>query len=167
MLDRSSRYDRRGQFAAIAVALAVCVLAAVLEAALSGTNVEAYLASLAMPPFSPPLWAWLAIGAVYYLICFIVLYRVIRHGQTSGWRTSSLALVMVLMVANAAWNWTFFGIQDPFVSLLVLGPYNAVVVALLFTVSRVDRVAMSALLPYAVYLIYADYWSHGVWRLNP
>ena len=81
-------------------------------------------------------------------MCFVVLYRVIRHGRSGVWRNVALALVMLLMIANAGWNWAFFGIQDLFVSFLVLVPYNAVVIALLVTVVRVDRVAMLALLPY-------------------
>lgn len=71
------------------------------------------------------------------------------------------------MAANAAWNFSFFRIQDPFVSFLVLLPYNAVVVALLLGSLRVDRTATLALLPYAAYLLFADYWGYGVWRLNP
>ena len=149
-----------------AVSLAVCLVAAILEAALSGTNVKGYLASLTLPPFSPPLWAWYLIGAAYYVMCFAVLYRVIRHGRSGVWRNVAIALVMLLMVANAAWNWAFFRIQDPFVSFLVLVPYDAVVAALLVMVLRVDRMATLALLPYASYLVFANYWGYGVWRLN-
>jgi benzodiazapine receptor len=128
--------------------------------------VEGYLTSLALPPLSPPLWAWYVIGAGYYLTCFAVLYRVIRHGRSGVWRNVAVSLVVLLMIANAAWNWAFFRIQDPFVSFLVLVPYNTVVVALLLVVLRVDRVATLALLPYVAYLCYADYWGYGVWRLN-
>ena len=81
-------------------------------------------------------------------------------------RLGAPALIPVLMIANAAWSWAFFRNQDLFISFIVLVPYHAVVIALLVSLARVDRVASLALLPYAVYLTYADYWGFGVWRLN-
>jgi tryptophan-rich sensory protein len=151
---------------ATAAALAICLLAALLEGAFSGASPEAYLARLAMPPFSPPLWAWYLIGAAYYVTCFVVLLRVIRHGKRGTRRGVALALVVALMVMNAVWNWVFFGMQDPLVSALVLVPYSVLAIALLVTLAGVDRAAALTLVPYVVYLAYADYWGFGVWRLN-
>ena len=85
----------------------ICTGAAVLESVLAGRGVRKRLASLRMPPYSPPFALWLVIGLAYYAICFIVL----RHLLTGGF-TISLGLLVLILLANAFWNVLFFRWRD-------------------------------------------------------
>lgn len=58
-------------------ALAVCVLAAASEGILAGKGAMNWLATLRQPRFAPPPWAWIIIGVLYYLICLLVLSRLL------------------------------------------------------------------------------------------
>ena len=53
-----------------------------LEALFAGGGIKARLAELRVPRYAPPLWAWIVIGAFYYFICFVLLYRLFSMSET-------------------------------------------------------------------------------------
>jgi tryptophan-rich sensory protein len=50
---------------------------------------------------------------------------------------------------------------------VIMRVYVVVAIALAGLLFRVDVRAAWAFLPYLLYLGYALWWTHGVWRLNP
>src|SRR5713226_1321543 len=102
--------------------LGVCVLSAALEGIFAGGNVKQHFAKLRFPTYSIPLWGWFLIGALYYVICFILLYRLFRHEGDDALRTAALALLVAMIGANALWNWVFFRNKNLFISFVVFFP---------------------------------------------
>ena len=94
-----------------ALALAICAAAAGLEAVLAGRGVKQRFIELRVPRLSPPLKVWITIGVAYYVICFVVLYRLLVLPQTSL-RRAALGLVMIVLLANAVWNFLFFRLRS-------------------------------------------------------
>src|SRR5262245_32287346 len=111
-------------------ALAACVVALALEGALSGTNVKARFAELRQPQRSLPVLAWFVIGFVYYALFFLTLNSLLGSLPTPGWTSAALALVAVLLGANAAWNWVFFRKKDLWLSVVISALYLLVAIAL-------------------------------------
>lgn len=148
------------------LALAICVLAALLEGGLAGGGVRAYFATLRLPRYSPPLWAWVVIGALYYLTCFIVLYRLFGLESRGLLWGVAMGLALLMLVINAVWNLLFFRLKSLGASVLALVPYSLVVLALVLSLASLDPVAAWALAPYTVYLVYANAWVYNLWRTN-
>jgi benzodiazapine receptor len=145
--------------------LVLCAISATLEGILAGRGVEARFADLRLPRYSPPLPVWFVIGAVFYLICFTVLYRLFSL-PASGLRDAALALLVGMMLMNALWNYVFFRVRDLFLSFVAGLPYGLMAVALFALTLKLDRLAALSLLPYILYLGYAGAWGYGLWRLN-
>lgn len=147
-------------------ALFICIAAAALEGASAGTGVRQRLAALRMPPYSPPFAAWLLIGAVYYSISFIVL----RHLLAATPRTLSvlvaLALLIVVLLANALWSVLFFRRRDLRASFIAFIPYAVVVAALVVSLSRIYLLGAVLFICYCLYLLYAAWWGYRLWLLN-
>ena len=97
---------------------------------------------------------WVGIGIAYYVIAFVVLSRMLAM-PSSGRRTIALWLEIVGPGLNAGWNYLFFRLRDVRASFVLSEGYSVVAIALLIVLVTVDRVAASAFLPYAVYLVYA------------
>jgi tryptophan-rich sensory protein len=108
---------------------------------------------------------WFVIGAVFYLICFTVLYRLFSL-PASGLRDAALALLVGMMLMNALWNYVFFRVRDLFLSFVAGLPYGLMAVGLFALTLKLDRLAALSLLPYILYLGYAGAWGYGLWRLN-
>jgi tryptophan-rich sensory protein len=147
-------------------ALAACIVAAALEGLLAGVRVKARFAELRQPPFAPPLWAWSIVGFLYYVLFFLVLHSLLRNPPTPAWTSASLALVAILLAANAAWNWVFFRKKDLRQSLIFFAPYLLAALALALALHRLRSPLAAWYLLYVGYLAYAAWWCFRVWRLN-
>lgn len=150
----------------LALSLAICVVMAALEGAMAGNGVRQRFTELRLPAGSPTLAAWIAIGILYYAICFVVLYRVLLHGLSDRLAQIAFALTLAVMIYNASWNWLFFRHKAMRASFISYVPYGVLVAALIGCLLRVDLWAAEALVPYLCYLPYATWWGYRLWRLN-
>lgn len=148
------------------IAFAICVAGAVLEGALAGRGVRARFAELRQPPFSPSLTVWFLIGGVYYVICFVLLYRLLGSALPSATHKAAFVLLLVLMAANALWGFLFFRRRDLRLSFLAFLPYGLVGIALALVLVVIDPTSALVLIPYLFYLGYAAWWSRRLWILN-
>jgi tryptophan-rich sensory protein len=146
-------------------AFVVCLLAIIAEGLFAGNNVREHLRQIKQPRASPPMWLWIAIGLAYYVICYTILFRLFAR-SADGMRTVAVGLVIVILAANAFWNYLFFRAKN-FLACLVLSlGYGVLVVALLVLLVRIDRTSAFVLLPYVAYLTYAGRLQYSIWRLN-
>jgi translocator protein len=147
------------------ISLAVCIAAAGLEGVCAGKNVKSYFAKLRWPTYSAPLWVWYIIGGVYYVIFFYILYRLLKlHG--SELKLATLALVLIMMVLNALWNYFFFRAQNLFLSF-VGGSLAPIFDTTLFVcLLQLDKAAAWSLFPYLLYRIYGLWWGYALWKTN-
>jgi tryptophan-rich sensory protein len=150
----------------VVVALLICVVATILEAALAGRGVRARFAELRLPPYSPSLTAWFLIGGAYYVICFVILYRLLVSDPRSSSHPVAFILLLVLMALNAAWGFLFFRFKNLRASFLAFVPYGVLTLVLVVMLATTDRISALLLAPYLVYLGYALWWSYRVWVLN-
>jgi len=129
---------------------------------LAGSGVRQRLASLRMPPYSPPFPVWLAIGVVYYAICFTVLRRLLIDSFMV-----SLTLLVLVLLANAFWNVLFFRWRDLRASFIAFIPYALLVAALVVSLSGNYPFGAVLFMCYSAYLVYALWWGYRLWLLNP
>jgi len=149
----------------LVLTLAICAGAAALEGILAGRDVKQRFAQLRMPRLSPPLKIWIIIGIAYYVICFLVLYRLLVLPPASL-RTAALGLILIVLLANAFWNFLFFRLRSLRLSFILGVLYSLIALGLLTLLCKLDRVAAWGFLPYAVYLLYANWWGYALWRTN-
>jgi tryptophan-rich sensory protein len=146
---------------------AICVAAAGLQAVCAGSGIKKRMAELRMPRSAPPLSMWVLIAALYYFVCFALLYRLLRLPPSTALRTSAVALVIAVMTINAAWNWFFFRSRNLAHAFAISVGYTFLAVVLLCVLLRVDLFAAGLLAPYVAYLGWANAWGYAMWKLNP
>jgi tryptophan-rich sensory protein len=146
--------------------MAVCVAGMASEVAFAGRAANSIMRSLKQPIWALPVWAWYFIGLAYYAACFAGLYRVMTIVSASETRWFCLSLVIVVMTANAAWNFIFFRRRDLRLSFYFFLPYTILVAVLVYALSRLDWVSAMIFAIYFMYLPYALIWSHRTWKLN-
>jgi translocator protein len=151
---------------AIFISIGACVMAAALEGVCAGRNVKAFYAELRFPRCSAPLWVWGIIGALYYLIFWFVLYRLLRLDSDSAFRRVALTLILFMMAVNALTNYVIFRARNLRLSFIIGNLFPFMDVTLFVCLLRLDRVAAWTLIPYLLYRIYAVRWGYGLWRLN-
>jgi tryptophan-rich sensory protein len=117
------------------VALGICALAAAAEGMLSGKRPMEVLATLRLPRFTPPRWAWIIIGVFYYVICFTVLTRLLLMDGSNRLQYSATVLMMVLLGLNAFFNYLLFRSRNVQAAFMVFIPYDLVAVGSRFVFS--------------------------------
>jgi tryptophan-rich sensory protein len=151
---------------AILISLGICVISAMLEGLCAGKGVKAYIAHLRTPSYAPPFWVWVMIGVFYYLICFFISYRVLRHDGDSFMKAVSLTFLLAMMSVNAIWNYVFFRAQNLFLSFFAFIPYPLLAIALFACLLQFEPLAAWIFLPYLAYLNYAAFICYKYWKLN-
>jgi tryptophan-rich sensory protein len=149
------------------LALIICAVAAAVEGALAGRGARQRLAELRMPPYSPPFALWLAIGAVYYAMCFIVLRHLLASRPFTPVLLVGLVLVITILLVNASWSILFFRCRDLRASFITFIPYGVVVMVLATLLIRLYPFGALLFGGYLIYLVYATWWANQLWRLNP
>ena len=152
---------------ALIYSLVACALSIALEGVFAGSGIKVRLAQLRVPRYVPPLWGWVVIGAFYYVICFVLLYRLFSISETVPFRRWALAFLFAMMFINALWNYFFFRTRNLFHAYLIGWPYGLIALVLFLLLLRFDHIAAFFLLPYLLYLFYAGTFGYRVWKLNP
>ena len=148
------------------VATAICVLFALFGNALVGESLGTWYDTLDKPWFFVPLWAFYIVGALYYLLLAIVLYRILVHVNNRRGRVTSLALTLGVMFLNELWNYGFFGLQNTLVGFLGIVVFLVPLTALLLTLRAYDRFSATLVAVYWIWVLYDLACFYTLWRLN-
>ena len=151
---------------AVMSSLIICGTAAGLEGACAGNNVKSFFATLRFPRYSAPLWAWTIIGAIYYLIFFFIIYRLLRLGSYDPLWRGAFALVVFMMVVNALTNYVIFRARNLHLSFVIGAIFPVMDLTLFALLLRLDQTAALAMIPYLLYRVYAVFWGYALWRVN-
>jgi tryptophan-rich sensory protein len=148
------------------IASIVCLIGAVSEALVTGTNPRDRFRKLRLPSYSPAIGIWILIGFFYYLMCFVILRHLFSAANFSGLYRSALVLVIAMLAGNAAWNALFFRLGALRLSFLAFVPYGMLVLVLTVLMIRIYGLGVILLTAYCGYLVYAACWSYRLWQLN-
>jgi tryptophan-rich sensory protein len=151
---------------AVLISICSCLAAAATEGICAGKNVKSFYATLRFPPYSAPLWLWSVIGGVYYLIFWFVLYRLLRLDTGSFLKPVALALIALMMLANALTNYVIFRARDLYLTFVIGSLFPIFDTVLFVILLMLDRITALTLIPYLVYRVYAVWWGFGLWRIN-
>ncbi len=148
---------------------AVWILLSEAVGAISGfisrSGMERYSESIVQPALSPPMILFPIVWGILYALMGISTAR-ISLAPDSKSKDLGLNLFVAQLVMNFFWSPIFFNAQAfglAFGWLMVLW---VLVLAMILTFRKVDRLAAWLQLPYLAWLTFAAYLSYGVWMLN-
>ena len=147
-------------------ALAACVMFAIFGGALVGEGLEGWYEGLEKPWFLVPLRAFYAVGVLYYLAFAAVLYRILVHVEDRRARGICLALALLVMLFNELWNYLFFDLRSTLAGFVGIALFLVPLTALIFALSRHERVSAKLLVPYYLWVLYDLAWTFELRRLN-
>lgn len=145
----------------IVIAEAVGALAGFLTR--EGTRL--YAASIVKPPLSPPAIVFPIVWGILYALMGVGAARVYLS-PGSALRTRGLRLFWLQLAFNFVWSILFFNLEAfglAFVWLVILW---ALILMMIVTFSKVDRLAALLQIPYLLWVSFALYLNFGVWLLN-
>jgi benzodiazapine receptor len=161
--DHHVRGLRKGPLVA---AVALPVLFAVFGTALVGGSGLEWFAGLAKPRFLVPLRVFYLVGALYYVLAAVVLYRALARIDDSRGRAMSFGLTVGALLLNELWNYGFFGLRSTLAGFLGIVVFLALLTALIAALLRYEKFSAGLLVPYYVLVLYDLAWTYQLWKLN-
>jgi translocator protein len=148
------------------VAVALPVLFAVFGSALVGGSGLEWFAGLAKPRFMVPLRVFYLVGALYYVLAAVVLYRVLARIDDPRGKAVSFGLTVGVLLLNEVWNYGFFGLRSTLAGFLGVVVFLALLTALIAALLRHEKFSARLLVPYYAWVLYDLAWTYELWRLN-
>jgi translocator protein len=161
--DHHVRGLRKGPLVA---AVALPVLFAVFGTALVGGSGLEWFAGLAKPRFLVPLRVFYLVGALYYVLAAVVLYRALARIDDSRGRAMSFGLTVGALLLNELWNYGFFGLRSTLAGFLGIVVFLALLTALIAALLRYEKFSAGLLVPYYMWVLYDLAWTYQLWKLN-
>ena len=126
---------------------------------------KVYQATIRKPPLSPPGVVFPIVWGILFALMGIGAARIWR-APPSQERTRSLRLFFTQLGFNFFWSIIFFNLQAFGFALLWLAALWVLIVMMINSFRKVDRLAAFLQIPYLLWVSFAAYLNFGVWRLN-
>jgi tryptophan-rich sensory protein len=144
------------------------VAMAVLGTILAGSALREWFAQLKTPRWQLPMWAFITVGAVVYVLDAVILYRLLTLVQDADARVVALTALVVVMLYNELWNYAFIGLRSTYAGLVGVLGFLAPLAVLQVALAVYERTSGLLFLVYVVWVVAYDVpWSYTLWRLNP
>jgi translocator protein len=151
---------------ALGVAVGLSLAMAVLGTVLAGDSLKTWYPTIRHPRFEPPLWGFVLVGLVVYVIDAIVLYRLLVV-EDSGIRGAAIAALVAVMLANELWNGVLFGMRSPRRAMAGLFGFSALLIVLVVALFLADPFSGWLMSAYLVWVVGFDVpWIVRLWQLN-
>lgn len=147
--------------------LAGAIAAGGIGSAATLSSVTSWYPTLHKPGWTPPNWLFGPVWSCLYVAMAFAAWRVWRRmaprPNDARW---VVRLYSVQLLLNAAWSVIFFGLRQPGFALADILALWVVLVSMLVTFARADRLAGALWLAYVAWVSFATALNAAVWRLN-
>lgn len=126
---------------------------------------DGWYRELNKPSWTPPDIAFPIAWGILYLLMAIAAWRVYM-ADDSTWRTASLVVYALQLLANAAWSWLFFGRKQIVAALIDIVVLLALISIAIALFSQVSTLAAWLMVPYWLWVALALALNATIWRLN-
>lgn len=153
------------KIAIVAGSIAASLAAGVLGSLATMPNIPTWYAALEKPLLNPPNWVFGPVWTTLYVLMGIALALVILQ-KTAPSKRPAYVWFGVQLALNILWSVTFFGLQQPWLGLMVI---TALLMSIIFTMRvfyTVKPLATWLLVPYLAWVSFASYLNVGIALLN-
>ncbi|XGA78772.1 tryptophan-rich sensory protein [Halomonas sp. CH40] len=126
---------------------------------------DSWYRQLQKPSWTPPDIVFPIAWGVLYLLMAIAAWR-IYMAEDSHFRTASLAVYGLQLVANAAWSWLFFGRKQVAAALMDIALLLGLITLAIVLFANVSVLAAWLMVPYGLWVLLALTLNATILRLN-
>ena len=125
-----------------------------------------WFSALAKPAIYPPPAVFGIVWSILFVMIGLALAMVASAWGAAG-RGVALVVFAIHFIVNQSWTAVFFGLQDMFAALVILGFGVVSLLIAMALVFRVRRAAAALLLPYFAWLCFASALNYQFIVANP
>jgi benzodiazapine receptor len=150
----------------LVASLVLCLLAGFVGSIATTPKIDGWYASLNKPSFSPPNWIFAPVWTFLFVLMGIALYLVWKKGLAAKGVKVALAVFFLQLVLNMLWSFAFFGAQSPLAGLVVIFVLWMAIAGTMALFAPLSRGAALLLLPYILWVSFAEILNMRIYFLN-
>lgn len=128
-------------------------------------NIPTWYATLEKPIFNPPNWVFGPVWTLLYILMGISLYLVWTSKSKQSKQLAYIFFGLQLLL-NTLWSIIFFGLQQPWLAVIVIVMLLLAIIATIQAFSKFSRTAALLLAPYVAWVSFATILNLSVAILN-
>lgn len=128
------------------------------------SSVNSWFIALNKPIWNPPSWLFGPVWTLLYVLMGIACYLIWKSDHPQ--KKALLKLYAIQLILNALWSPAFFGMQSPFLGLLVIIPLWAAIVLCILQFKKVSQLASGLMVPYLLWVTFATVLNASIWLMN-
>ena len=149
------------------ISLIIISSIAIIGSLLTGNAMNTWYSTLKMPWINIPIWLFDMVRSVYYFMCWVILYRILKYTEPKKNQYISLTILLLMMANGEFWSFPFPGLKSTFVGFIGMIILSIVAIILYFNLRRNEKFSSNILLTYIIWLIFFDsIWIFELWRIN-
>jgi translocator protein len=125
-----------------------------------------WYASLSKPSFNPPDWIFAPVWSTLYFLMAVSFWMVWKNCPNDEAFILPRNLFFIQLTLNAIWSPLFFGLHNPGLALLDLVILWCFILGMIFSFSRLSRMAALLQVPYLAWVSFAGLLNFTLWQLN-
>jgi benzodiazapine receptor len=149
-----------------AISFLITLTIAIAGVLLAGNGMESWYSTLKMPWLNIPIWIFIPVQILYYLICGIIIYRILIYVAPGKQRNTSLAIFLTMMIYAEIWNFLFLGLESTLAGFVGIVIFSMVAIIVYLHLRRNERFSSKIFTPYLVWLLVDNIWIFELWRIN-
>ena len=150
----------------IIIGIIICSTIGFLSSVVTQSSVNGWYMTLNKPSFNPPNWIFAPVWTALYILMGISAGWVWAKGFHHKWVKTGLYHFGFQLLLNGLWSIVFFGLKQPFWSLLVILTLLVVLILTIKWFKVVSKVAAILLIPYLLWVCFATVLNYKIWELN-
>jgi len=154
-------------FYRLVVSFALCYGVGCAGALYALPMVASWFSGLKKPDFTPPAESFIPIGMFCYFLMALSLYFLWSEDPDKKDTKTAIEFFLFGLLLNFAWIYVFFGLQSPFLGLIVMIMLIAIVLSTIYQSMRVSIAAAVLLVPYFIGCIAAIIINYYIFIMNP
>lgn len=127
-------------------------------------HINKVYSSLNKPPLSPPGILFPVVWTTLFILMGISIYRVMMSKSKD--KNEARLLYFIQLIINALWTPIFFGLNEYFLAFLWILMLILLVVTMIITFFKIDKISAYLNIPYLIWLLFAAYLNFGIYILN-
>lgn len=145
--------------------LALCLSVGIIGGFATNSSVTTWYPTLMKPTWTPPSWVFGPVWTVLYVLIALCGWLIYMQPSSPA-RSKALLFFGIQLVLNLIWSPLFFGLQSPLLGLITIVLLWIAILATLFSLWKVSRLAAALWLPYTIWVTYALTLNAAIYVMN-
>ncbi len=149
-----------------AACILICQLAGFIGSIFTVNSIPNWYAGLNKPVLNPPNWIFAPVWLTLYVLMGISLFLIVKNGLGSNINRNAFYLFIVQLFFNAIWSIIFFGLQQLFVSVMVIFVLWLLILSCILSFRKISAASSYLMIPYLLWVSFAAYLNVSFLLLN-